>query len=124
MPLDGPAQAVLAAMAAAVQPGAPATWELSAPQARAAMAARRVAGIQGLPTMHHTESHSVTATDGGEITVRIHIPTPNAVGVVVYLHGGGWVFSDIDSFDRLARLLAERTSHAVALVGYRKAPEY
>jgi acetyl esterase len=124
MALDGPAQAVLAAMAAAVQPGAPATWELSAPQARAAVAARRATGIQGLPTMHDTESHIVVAADGGEIAVRIHIPTPDAVGVIVYFHGGGWVFSDIDSFDRLARLLAERTGHAVALVGYRKAPEH
>ncbi|WP_447645552.1 alpha/beta hydrolase [Nocardioides zeae] len=44
-------------------------------------------------------------------------------GVVVYLHGGGWVVDDIDGYDCLGRTLAVRSGWAVLLVDYRKAPE-
>ena len=52
------------------------------------------------------------------------MPPQGARGVIVYLHGGGWVIGAIDEFDTLARKLAERTSCAVVLVDYRLAPEH
>jgi acetyl esterase len=61
---------------------------------------------------------------GGEIPVRILVPPQGARGVIVYLHGGGWVIGAIDEYDTLARKLAERTSCAVVLVEYRLAPEH
>ena len=56
--------------------------------------------------------------------MRILVPPQGARGVIVYLHGGGWVIGAIDEFDTLGRKLAERTSCAVVLVDYRLAPEH
>src|SRR5215218_9193459 len=75
------------------------------------------------PTMGRIEDHDVTV-DGGTIPVRVLVPPQGARGVIVYLHGGGWVIGAIDEFDTMARKLAERTSCAVVLVDYRLAPEH
>ena len=56
--------------------------------------------------------------------MRVLVPPQGARGVIVYLHGGGWVIGTIDEYDTLARKLAERTSCAVVLVDYRLAPEH
>jgi acetyl esterase len=73
--------------------------------------------------MARADDHQV-AVPGGEVTVRVLVPPQGARGVITYLHGGGWVIGSIDDYDTLARKLAERTSCAVALVGYRLAPEH
>jgi acetyl esterase len=44
--------------------------------------------------------------------------------VVVYLHGGGWVFGSVARNDALARDLAVRTGAVVVSVDYRLAPEH
>ena len=44
-------------------------------------------------------------------------------GVVVHVHGGGFVFHDIDVHDALARRLANRSRLRVLSVDYRRAPE-
>ncbi len=75
------------------------------------------------PPMSRVEEHAIPV-DGGEIAVRVLIPRQRVRGVIVYLHGGGWVLSHIDQFDVMARKLAERTSCAVVLVDYRLAPEH
>lgn len=75
------------------------------------------------PPMARAEDHRVPI-EGGAITVRVLVPPQGARGVVVYLHGGGWVIGRIDEFDTLARKLAERTSCAIVLVDYRLAPEH
>jgi acetyl esterase len=43
---------------------------------------------------------------------------------LVYLHGGGFVFGDIESHDAQARRLANRTGRAVLAVDYRRPPEH
>jgi acetyl esterase len=75
------------------------------------------------PTMGRIEDHEVPVADG-TVAVRVLVPPQGARGVIVYLHGGGWVIGAIDEFDTMARKLAERTSCAVVLVDYRLAPEY
>ncbi|MDH4365049.1 MAG: alpha/beta hydrolase, partial [Acidimicrobiia bacterium] len=75
------------------------------------------------PKMARAEDHTVPV-DGGEIPVRVLVPPQGARGVIVYLHGGGWVIGTIDEYDTLARKLAERTSCAVVLGEYRLAPEH
>ena len=42
---------------------------------------------------------------------------------LVYLHGGGWVFGNIDSVDRNCRVLANSAQCVVVNVEYRLAPE-
>jgi acetyl esterase len=61
---------------------------------------------------------------GRRLLLRLHRPTtqPNAP-VLVYLHGGGWVWGSIDSHDRLMREYAAASGCAVLGVDYALSPE-
>lgn len=61
------------------------------------------------------------AVDG--VPCRAYLPS-GAVGTLVYLHGGGFVFGDLDTHDAQARRLANRTGRAVVSVDYRRPPEH
>ena len=43
---------------------------------------------------------------------------------LLFLHGGGFMFGDLDSHDAACRFLAERSGVRVLAVGYRLAPEH
>lgn len=60
----------------------------------------------------------------GPVPVRALVPEGPAQGVVVYVHGGGWVVGALDDFDALGRALAQRTGCVVLLPDYRLAPEH
>lgn len=122
MALDSATTAFLTAAAEAAGPDAKPMWEMNPTDARAAAAGMDAMYGKG-PEMHRTENHTLTGIDGGAFEVRVHVPVASPAGVFVYLHGGGWVVSNIDSFDTLGRQLAEKTGCAVVLVNYRKAPE-
>src|SRR3546814_7689714 len=59
----------------------------------------------------------------GPIPLRLYRPNGAAVGdalpVLVYFHGGGWVIGDIDTHDGVCRHLADRSGWAVVSVDYR-----
>jgi acetyl esterase len=74
--------------------------------------------------MARAEDLTVPGDGGHAVPIRVLVPPQGARGVVVYLHGGGWVIGAIPEFDTMARKLAERTSCAVVLVDYRLAPEH
>lgn len=61
----------------------------------------------------------------GPVPVRIFSDTysPDAP-LIVFAHGGGWMFGNIDSYDRICRRLAFATGAVIASVGYRLAPEH
>lgn len=60
-----------------------------------------------------------------EIPPRIYRPIKTAIrGLVVNVHGGGWVAGSIEGDDQRCRIIAERTGCIVVSVGYRLAPEY
>jgi acetyl esterase len=62
---------------------------------------------------------------GGPIPVRVYWPvTGRTLPVLVYLHGGGWVFGNIGSVDRNCRVLANSAECVVVNVDYRLAPEH
>jgi len=62
---------------------------------------------------------------GGPIPVRVYWPaTDRTLPVLVYLHGGGWVFGNIGSVDRTCRVLANSAECVVVNVDYRLAPEH
>ena len=42
---------------------------------------------------------------------------------LLFLHGGGWIYGDLDSHDAACRFLAERSGVRVLAVDYRLAPE-
>ena len=61
----------------------------------------------------------------GDIAVRVYSPTDEpGLPVVVFFHGGGWVLSNLDGHDSLARRLALRSGSIVVSVDYRLAPEH
>lgn len=62
----------------------------------------------------------------GEVPVRLYRADPgqDALPVLVYFHGGGWVFGSVRRTDALARDLALRTGAVVVSVDYRLAPEH
>jgi acetyl esterase len=61
----------------------------------------------------------------GDIGVRIYRPSSmsGAVPTLVYAHGGGFVFCDLDSHDGLCRSFANLIPAVVVSVAYRLAPE-
>jgi acetyl esterase len=66
---------------------------------------------------------SVQDLDAGGVLARLYTPDAVEPGVVVHLHGGGFVFHDIEVHDALARQLANRSRLRVLSVDYRRAPE-
>ena len=62
--------------------------------------------------------------DGDSIDCRILKPAGDADSVMLFYHGGGWVFGNIDDYDGLGRHIAQRCNAVVVLVNYRKAPEH
>jgi acetyl esterase len=61
----------------------------------------------------------------GKIAARIYTPTGNGTfPVIVYYHGGGWVFATIDTYDSSARALTNAAEAIVVSVEYRKGPEH
>lgn len=75
------------------------------------------------PRMKSVHDQSVP-TSTGEVGIRVFTPTGTALGVIIYLHGGGWVLGTLDEYDTLARQLASLTSCTVIVVDYPLAPEH
>ncbi len=62
---------------------------------------------------------------GGPLACRLYRPSRETrLPALVYFHGGGWVLGNLDTHDRIMRLLALRSGAAVFGVDYRLAPEH
>lgn len=67
-----------------------------------------------------------TKVDLGDRKVDIRIYTPKGDGpfpVVLYIHGGGWVIADLDTYDSSPRALCNALQAVVISTDYRHAPE-
>lgn len=61
----------------------------------------------------------------GVLTARLYRPhTERPLPLLLYVHGGGWVTLDVDSFDPFCRLLAAEADCLVLSLEYRLAPEH
>ncbi|MBS4192812.1 alpha/beta hydrolase [Bacillus sp. FJAT-49705] len=61
----------------------------------------------------------------GEIKVRVYTPEGEGLfPIFIYLHGGGWVFGDLDTADSPCRSLTNQAECIVVSVDYRLSPEY
>ena len=105
----------------------------------------RLAGAETLPipegrlaVLHHsalTGGHqrigavrhlSVGDTSTGRrLPARLYVPTEATTPgpLMVFFHGGGYMYGDLDSHDASCRFLAERSGVRVLAVDYRLAPE-
>lgn len=91
-------------------------------------------GVDRAWTLFAAESADMARVDevnvpgrAGPIQVRIYRPETEStepLPVLVYSHGGGWIFASLTSTDRVARLLANEANVLVISIGYRLAPEH
>lgn len=87
------------------------------------MSAERARSRPKGPDIASVWNRTITSTDGHEVPIRIYRPSSPS-GVVVAMHGGGWIAGSIDTFDDVARHIANDSGQAVISVGYRLAPEH
>jgi acetyl esterase len=68
------------------------------------------------------------AGPAGDIDIRIYKPASAREGrtlpVVLYIHGGGWVIADIDTYDSSARAVCNAAHCIVVSTEYRHGPEH
>ncbi|MGV0740374.1 alpha/beta hydrolase [Mycobacterium syngnathidarum] len=103
--------------------GFPPVHTMTGAQARAAIRARFVANPHPEPVASVAD-HQV-AVDNGLVDVRVYRPdSSEPLPILVFAHGGGFVFCDLDSHDGLCRNLANLIPAVVVSVGYRLAPEH
>ena len=58
------------------------------------------------------------------IPVRVYVPRDGkGLGILVYMHGGGFVLGDVETYDPLCRELANACDCIVVSVDYRLSPE-
>ena len=105
-------------------PGAPPPG--SVPAARLRQRVRdAMIRFQGRPVpILHVEDRSIPGPLGS-IPVRVYRPRDEAkLPIVVYYHGGGFTWGDLDTHDGLCRKLSNRSGAIVVSVAYRLAPEH
>ncbi|MGH6781712.1 MAG: alpha/beta hydrolase [Sphingomonadaceae bacterium] len=90
-------------------------------------AALRLADEQPMPVPKAdvAEVRDVTLdTAVGAVRARLYHPAPGkALPLLVFVHGGGWVFGTIDTHDPLCRALASAAEIAVLSLEYPLSPE-
>ena len=69
------------------------------------------------------EVAEVTGLDADGVPCRLYTPEDVREGLILHLHGGGFVFNDVDVHDAACRRLANRTGLRVLSVDYRRPPE-
>ncbi|WP_328396044.1 alpha/beta hydrolase [Nocardia sp. NBC_00416] len=114
----------IASMLAKLDAGFPDVTAVPAAELRALIRGRR-APLQWLPAMRDVHNLTIEGP-GGELALRIFRPHSDAhsLPVVVFAHGGGFVFCDLDSHDELCRSMADGLGAVVMAVDYRLAPEH
>lgn len=61
----------------------------------------------------------------GDVNGRIYKPEGDGpFPVILYIHGGGWVLADLDTYDATPRALSKATNALVISTDYRHAPEH
>lgn len=114
----------VAAMLATLDAGFPDVATMAAADVRAAIRARR-APLQRLPEMREARDLTIDGP-GGPLPLRVFRPhhDEDSLPVIVFAHGGGFVFCDLDSHDEFCRSMAAGVGAVVVSVDYRLAPEH
>ena len=111
----------------------PGAETLPLPEGRAAI--RRQSALAGGRQPVGEVRDLLVAGAEGAIGARLYVPTsqgsptsrvgsPAGAPLLVFIHGGGMVYGDLDSHDATCRLLAERADVRVLALDYRLAPEH
>ncbi len=71
------------------------------------------------------ENRTIEGPAGNKIPVRIYWPKGEGpFPVVLYIHGGGWVIANLDTYDASPRALANLANAVVVSTHYRQGPEH
>jgi acetyl esterase len=98
------------------------TWESTPVEARAG--GPLLTKMIGPGPQMHTVIDLLARATSREVPIRLLVPREEIQGLLIYLHGGGFVVGSLDEFDTLGRNLADASGWAVALVDYALAPEH
>ena len=61
----------------------------------------------------------------GDIPIRLYYPsTDSLLPLILFFHGGGWIYGNFQTYDRMCRRIAKTTGAVVLAVAYRLAPCY
>ncbi|MEO7273796.1 MAG: alpha/beta hydrolase [Vicinamibacterales bacterium] len=72
----------------------------------------------------NVENRTITGP-AGQIPIRIYSPAgPGPFPVIFYIHGGGWVIADLDTYDSSPRALTNAAQAVVVSTHYRQGPEH
>ncbi len=83
---------------------------------------------QGGPQMEDTD-HRMIHAGGKDIAVRVHRPVGlpaqggHGAPAIVFFHGGGYSMGDLNTHDRIQRMLADNSGAIVVAVDYSLSPE-
>ncbi|RKN52252.1 alpha/beta hydrolase [Micromonospora costi] len=97
------------------------------PLTRATLPAVRLSMLEATPAEvgDGPEIRSVVDVDAGGVPARLYRDDDHdAMPVVLFAHGGGWVMGGVDTHDGLCRQVAAASGWAVLSVDYRLAPEH
>ena len=112
----------IAGLIDALDGGFPAVHTMTGAQARAAIRSRFAPAPRPEPVAAVQELR--VPVDGASIRVRLYRPAGEGpAAALVFAHGGGFVFCDLESHDGLCRNLTNRLGAVVVSVDYRRAPE-
>lgn len=122
MKLDPQARALIERFTAA---GAPPLYTLTATEARRAYRESRAA-LAAAPV--HVDEVRELSVPGPAAVLRARLYRPraaeNTLPGMMYFHGGGFIYGDIDTHDVVCRGIAQCASCTVVSVDYRLAPEH
>ena len=99
--------------------------ELGPVQARALF--KQMATLAEAEEVTRVDDRGVPRADGPDIPIRVYTPIEavrERPGILLWMHGGGWVVGDLDTADATCRALANRAGALVVSVDYRLAPEH
>ena len=113
----------IAPLIEALDAGFPPVHTMTGAQARATIRSRFVPPRE--PESVAEIRDTAVSGPGSDIPVRVYRPASDGgLPILVYAHGGGFVFCDLDSHDALCRDIANRIPAVVVSVAYRLAPEH
>lgn len=119
-----PEMAHVLAAATAHRAGTTDRWTAPLDEARRAFALEREPWNADPPALRLVEELALPLPGGRTVGLRLYRPDARPrLPVILYCHGGGWMFGSNDTHDRIMRLLALGSGAAVLGVEYGLSPE-
>jgi len=104
----------------------PAAESLPLAQARDALL-RQQQLVGGRPPVGAVRDLEVPGAEG-VLPARLYVPSERTGGepapTMLFIHGGGWMYGDLESHDAACRFIAERSGVQLLAIDYRLAPEH